>query len=251
MFSFKDILLLIKDVTRIKDQISYLPGPGEFLSNNFGDLDDSYSGNYSEVTFLKGTKNQIDNYVGNLGQVAIDVENNDLYLMNGNGSIGGKKVGFGNSISESLNIQITSDEWTLDGLYYFKVLNHNLNITLEEFDIKFFKASTNILLEYEYVDVNNIKVYSDQQVTINAIIKSFKANSNMITSFDIIQSDWNDDALHSYTLNHNLNISIENIDVKFYKENTNVLLSYEFIDNNNIKIYSDEKVSIKAVIRKV
>ena len=68
---------------------------------------------------------------------------------------------------------------------------------------------------------------------------------------EVIVADWvlnPDTSIHEYVLVHGNGIPMEYITIKFYKDKDSSLMSYSYIDDNSIKIYSDEAVAVSVVL---
>lgn len=78
----------------------------------------------------------------------------------------------GNSVSKKFTIE--KDDWSFDNNLnkYKYILTHEMDLKIEELIVNFYDINHNIriLLDYAYIDLNNISIVSDTNISILAAI---------------------------------------------------------------------------------
>lgn len=247
MINARDIYNIQNDLEHIKSLIS--GNEIDFLTSEWGILNNNELQN-KEVSFLKGRDTDILNYLGKEGQVIYNLDTKKLHLLDGK-TLGGTVLGEGNGYINTKVVDIVNDNWTVSNDLYETNITHNLNSNIENLDIKFFIENKNVLLSYIIIDNNTFKVFSNKTSNIKVIVKSFNNSSSSKKNIITEINKWVlENGLYKYSIKHDLNISIDELDIKFYKDKRNYLLEYIYIDKNNINIFSDVNEEIQIVIRK-
>lgn len=168
-------------------------------------------------------------------------------------------------------IEFVINSWTQYNDIYTSTINHNLNISIKNIEIKFYTLDNEFVnLDYKITNNNSIKVYSDSTSEIIAIIKKpieeyLKTNIelpegiinkiNQIKTRKIIyvkKSAWTKDEstqLYFTSITHDfINQNNTDIDVKFYFNNSQVFFDYTVLSNNSINIKSDAQYDITVTV---
>ena len=87
---------------------------------------------------------------------------------------------------------------------------------------------------------------------INNKIKTIEDKIGSTKTVSVNIADWvlnSSTGYYEETITHNMNININSLEVRFFDENnTSVMVAYDFVNNNSIKIYNDEACTLTAVI---
>lgn len=180
---------------------------------------------------------------------------------------------------------ILEEEWVLnkETNIYCARLTHNLNLAKEAVQAKFYDGLENAYCSYSYVNNNVLDIYYDTALNLTVILGQF-TEGNLYTKpeidektgaidasitalenqveqlvgaptltrpkiYDISTSQWElVNGLYEYTLVHNLGLSKENVQIKFYSGDTNILLEYEFVNTNSIKILNTTPEVVTIVL---
>ena len=100
-----------------------------------------------------------------------------------------------------------------------------------------------------YVSESDVaKRFKDMRDVVNHI----ESQLDSVLKTKITTSNWAKSlkaGYFEYTLVHNLGIDLEYLDVNFYNsDNSAVMLSFDYIDKNSIKLYSDVSEAVTAVV---
>lgn len=148
---------------------------------------------------------------------------------------------------------------TIDSYYGIGVsfVGANRIVTKTNIDLDIVETLQDLLDKYETIgSITEIKELID---TLNAQIKKVEdiLNSGLVSTnskYIINSSSWldDDDSTHlgyKYVINHNLNKeNLGGITVWGIQNNMTYPAVFKYIDNNNLEMYSDEKIDFKVVI---
>lgn len=95
---------------------------------------------------------------------------------------------------------------------------------------------------------------TENELSASVVSKLNKTASLSKYVYNLLASSWgysSNYGLYYYVINHNLNISEEDIiDIKVLDSNNEeVLISCKVIDNNNINIYSTDAINGKLILK--
>ena len=228
----------------------------------------------NEISFLKGSNETVSNYIGKIGQIIVNTTSMNLHLLDG--VTPGGKVICGEVIDpptpdkdafhgrKGTRFDILSSGWVINvdtGVYEY-ALQHNLNITIADIDVRLFSGSSRIYLDYDYIDANSVKIISDEACDIDAMISKIilvkladavEPSKCPNKDIPITVGSWVHDepnAIYTVTVKHNLEILRSSLGVSFYDSNNDsVYLDYKYVDTNSITIYSNEGINITVSIR--
>lgn len=271
--NLKTVLEMIKVNTaniETKSNINHTHTIENISDLNIDDIFKKDFGNISDVKdftvqIKKGTKQDIRLYKGPIGEIIYDKTNKTLVLQDGE-TFGG--VGISNENHRHSYLDISDIPEVDFSKFYTKLETYNksevdnLFSSIEIID-SYTKNETNIKLK-EIDDLTFIKPPVEEEgyegniaYKINHIknnLKDLDRNAPHFLTFNIIESDWVLDAasnIYTYNLNHNENLPIDALNLEFYIENSKFIFDYEFIDKNNIKIYSKMQTPLKIIVRTI
>ena len=128
------------------------------------------------IQHKRGPDTLVNAYQGEVGELIVNTTDSSLHLMDGV-TPGGHKIKTGPSLSfMSYTADVGTDLWVHDSLLstYTTSVIHNLNLSIDRINISFYNGLKSVYFDYEILDDNSIKIYSDSTPIIKVIINGVR-----------------------------------------------------------------------------
>ena len=157
-----------------------------------------------------------------------------------------------NMVVTGVKFYIVESSWgdvSPDGMFIYN-LNHGLNLSIESLSLKFYCLNDSLMLDYSFIDDNNIKLYSSEAFDLTVIIKkSIVANVEVP---DAVMSKINKNTTDIAELNTGKVSKVQGKDLSsndYTDEEKTKLLSLEAVDLTELN--TNNKTGLVAAINEI